>query len=67
MSSNPTSGLLSVEGEGVCLVEVYDLASHRVLAAEGAGSIDLSALPDGVYYVRVVHGRGVSVGKVVKW
>ena len=63
---NPTNGLLSVEGEGVSLVEVYDIASRRVLAAEGAGSIDLTALPDGVYYVRVVHGRGVTVDKVVK-
>lgn len=63
---NPTNGLLSVEGEGVSLVEVYDMASRRVLAAEGAGSVDLTALPDGVYYVRVVHGRGVTVGKVVK-
>ena len=63
---NPTNGLLSVEGEGVSLVEVYDMASRRVLAAEGAGSIDLTALPDGVYYVRVVHGRGVTVDKVVK-
>ena len=63
---NPTNGLLSVEGEGVSLVEVYDMASRRVLAAEGAGSIDLTALPDGVYYVRVVHGRSVTVGKVVK-
>lgn len=63
---NPTNGLLNVEGEGVSLVEVYDMATRRVLAAEGAGSIDLSALPDGVYYVRVVHGRGVTVDKVVK-
>lgn len=63
---NPTNGLLSVEGEGVSLVEVYDMASRRMLAAEGAGSIDLTALPDGVYYVRVVHGWGVTVDKVVK-
>ena len=66
MYPNPTTGLLNIEGEGVVRVEVYDLGGRRVMSVEHVRSIDMSALPSGVYYVRVALADGVAVEKVVK-
>lgn len=66
MYPNPTTGLLNVEGEGVVRVEVYDLGGRRVMSVEHVCSIDMSALPAGEYYVRVVLANGIAVNKVVK-
>ena len=66
MYPNPTKGLLNIEGEGVVRVEVYDLGGRRVRSVEHVRSIDMSALPSGVYYVRVVLPDGIAVEKVVK-
>ena len=63
---NPTSGVLNIEGEDVVRVDVYDFGSRRVMSADNVKSVDLSTLPAGIYYIRVVHSHGVSVNKVVK-
>lgn len=66
MYPNPTTGLLNIEGSGVVRVEVYDLGGRRVMSAENVRSIDMLALPSGVYYVHVVLPDGIAVEKVVK-
>ena len=63
---NPTCGVLYIDGEDVVSVDVYDIGSRRVVSAENVKSVDLSALPAGMYYIRVVHSHGVSINKVVK-
>lgn len=68
LSPNPTSGICSVPLEGSCTVTVLDVAG-RVLSERQAGpgtvTIDISALPDGVYHVRCA-GDVVRAGRVVK-
>lgn len=61
---NPTSGVLHVEGDGVERIDVYDLKGCALLSATHVNTIDLSALPSGVYYLHVLDGEGVSVRKM---
>lgn len=63
---NPTTGVLNIEAEEVQRVEVYDLGGRVVIRSERSTAIDLSALPSGVYYVKVVCQQGTTVHKVVK-
>jgi PKD repeat protein len=62
---NPASSMLSVEGEGIEQVEIIDVNGRVVMTAE-AGTINISALANGVYMVRVVTAAGVSTQKIVK-
>jgi len=75
---NPTRGIVNcqfgiVDFQRVTL-KVFDLCGREVAVVmdgelpvgEHLVSFDMSALPQGVYLVRVVSDNGVSVGKVVK-
>lgn len=63
---NPTSGMVRVDMEGVDRIEVYDLAGRRVKCVEGSNMVDMSALPVGVYTLRVsAHGE-MQVRRVVR-
>lgn len=71
---NPTTqdlNLVFEEAGGTGRVEVISVTGHRVsqLAIPAGGSevaVDMSALPAGVYVVRVERGEGTSVVRVVK-
>ena len=66
---NPTSGLLSVEAEGMTMVSVYDLVGQCVMqmnANDGRASLVMSQLPNGVYFVKVKAAQGAAVQRVVK-
>jgi len=66
---NPTSGLLSVEAEGMTMVSVYDLVGQCVMqmtANDGRASLDMSQMPNGVYFVKVKAAQGVAIQRVVK-
>ena len=68
---NPTGGILTVTStqSPVQCVEISDLSGRVLLRREtheNAVRIDLSALSDGIYLVRITTRDGISVRKVIK-
>lgn len=68
---NPTAGLFTVELNGNVnkAIEVMDVTGRVVLvntAKDGKVNVNISALANGVYYVKIQSGNGVEVIKVVK-
>ena len=66
---NPTTGLLKVKAENLQQIEVLDLQSRKVqdinISNQNETTIDLSELPKGIYFVKIISSRGVAVEKVV--
>lgn len=66
---NPAHGSVSVRAaEGLRRVEFFDMTGLRVLSRESYGtaiSIDIAALPAGVYIVRVHTTKGIVSRKLV--
>ena len=62
---NPTSGNLYVEVEGLQKVEIID-AVGRVVLSQNNGTVNMSALANGIYTVRVSANGTTSIKKVVK-
>ena len=57
---NPTSDYVRVEGSGKFSTEVYDSTGRRVLereAFEDSGTLNLSVLAKGVYFINI-HTEG---------
>ena len=67
---NPTNGNITVCGEEINMVEVYNLCGQKVMTVEANSSsvnVNMSALTTGVYMVKIVDGNGnATVNKVVK-
>ncbi len=66
---NPTTGMVTVESEGLQQIEVYDNVSRKVMQSTTQGDkhqMNLSTLSAGAYYVRVTTDKGVAVKKVIK-
>ena len=67
---NPTNGNITVCGEEINMVEVYNLCGQKVMTVEANSSsvnVNMSALTTGVYMVKVVDVNGnATVNKVVK-
>ena len=67
---NPTNGDITVCGESINLVEVYNICGQKVLSIETNSSsvnVNMSELTAGVYMVKVVDNNGnATVNKVVK-
>ena len=62
---NPVSRMLNVSAEGLQKVEVMDMAGRTVMTGT-ASHIDLGAIADGVYMVRVTTAQGIYTEKIVK-
>ncbi|MCF0206047.1 MAG: T9SS type A sorting domain-containing protein, partial [Bacteroidales bacterium] len=62
---NPTKGLLMFS-ENVALVEVFDNAGRMLSRGENVSEIDLSALPAGMYNLRLATDNAVTIKKIVK-
>ena len=62
---NPSTGLLTIEGvEGT--TEIYDIYSRLVLTTNFK-TLDITHLPDGIYFVRAVDKQGrIYSQKVIK-
>lgn len=66
---NPTTGQLMVEMEGLTEVEVYNLVGQCLLrktVTESIATIDMNALQNGVYMVKVSSNSGSVMQKVIK-
>ena len=66
---NPTIGQVTVESDAMQTIELYDGVSRLLnrRTVEGSScSLDLSALPSGMYYLRVKTDNGTIIKKIVK-
>ena len=67
---NPTNGQVTITGKDLKTAEVFNTLGQRVAIAQGEGermTMDISALPAGVYFVNVTDKDGRKcVRKVVK-
>ena len=62
---NPVRDRLSVNGENIQSVEVFNLVGQKIMTTEET-SIDLSDLNEGVYFLRVVSPSGTVTKRIVK-
>jgi hypothetical protein len=64
---NPTTGLLTIEGELVTKVEVCNMLGEVVLAPKMTNNtIDISSVPTGVYMLNIFTKEGRSSQRLVK-
>jgi len=67
---NPTTGLVTITGKDLKQAEVFNALGQCVATAQGEGerlTVDISALPAGIYFVNVTDEDGKKcVRKVVK-
>ncbi|HRZ73525.1 MAG TPA: T9SS type A sorting domain-containing protein [Flavobacterium sp.] len=65
---NPTSGWLTINSKAIISkIEVYNQLGQQVLQSDTSSSIDLSALSQGVYFIRFVDSNEqVLIKKVIK-
>ncbi len=65
---NPTTGLLTIEGAAKADAFAVTDALGRQMATLGAtgNSLDLRAVPSGIYFLSVRHAAGVTVFRIVK-
>ena len=63
---NPAYDVLNIEGEGIRMVEMFDVNGRSVLTSMTAGQINMANLVNGVYVVRVTTDNGIRTEKVVK-
>ena len=65
ISPNPTNGLVRIEGATVAEVQVYNTLGQLVKTVQNTNEIDMGALPEGVYLLRMTAKDGRQhVGKV---
>jgi hypothetical protein len=65
---NPTSGMVYIESQGLQEVSVFNLMGQEMLrqsAVDGQAAIDMSAFPEGTYFVKLT-GTANEVKKIVK-
>lgn len=63
---NPAHSAINVSGEGIRQIQIVDASGRVVIDRAAAGSIDISSLGCGVYFLRVIVPEGVRVEKIVK-
>ena len=61
----PTKGNLTVRSEGIKKVDIMDVGG-RTLVSSQKGNLNISDLPNGVYFVRVTTISGSTVQRIVK-
>lgn len=62
---NPTSGSITINAKDIHKIEVIDMQG-RVIYIGKKTEIDLSAQPNGLYIIKVIHGDKTTTRKVIK-
>ena len=64
---NPTNGLLHIEADGICQMEVRNILGQLVIEAEKAETLNLAGLEKGIYFLVLSDKDGAkSVTKIIK-
>jgi hypothetical protein len=67
ISPNPTTGMLRMANVDADLVQVFDVAGRMVLAQSRPGAtLDLTSIPAGTYFLKVMEKNEVYSARVVK-
>ena len=61
---NPADNKVTVEGEGIVNVQIFDVNGRNVLSSARAGQFDISSLSSGIYMVRIISNNGVTTQKL---
>ena len=61
---NPAENKVTVKGEGIVNVQIFDANGRNVLTSNCAGQLDISNLSTGVYMVRIISNNGVTTKKL---
>ena len=61
---NPASGQIKIEAENMLYFELLD-ESGRIILIRNESVIDVSAFPDGLYFLRLITDKGVHTEKVI--
>ena len=62
---NPTTGIVTVDGEGIKNVDVMDM-SGRMVMNTSSRTVDMTNLSNGVYMLRISTEKGTFTQKIVK-
>jgi|GEM_PF-3536166 len=63
---NPTEGLFTIEAEDITAVEVFDQLGQKVLTDHsGSQTVNASAMPAGIYFLKVETATGTKYGKLM--
>ena len=64
---NPVNNVLTVKGDNIVKVAIFNALGQEVVAVENRNEIDVTSLNNGLYFVRVTDVNGnVFVNKIVK-
>ena len=64
---NPVNNVLTVKGDNIVKVAIFNALGQEIVAVENRNEIDVTSLNNGLYFVRVTDVNGnVSVNKIVK-
>ncbi|MGB0392225.1 MAG: T9SS type A sorting domain-containing protein, partial [Salibacteraceae bacterium] len=64
---NPVSSEpLTIEGEGILRVEIFDIQGHKLLSQINGLNIDVSKLPSGLFQVRIITNNGYFIKTISK-
>ena len=66
---NPTESTLTIEGNGLRQVRVFNMMGQEILnqtISQDLVIIDLSAQPSGCYFIEVVSEQGIKTDKILK-
>lgn len=64
---NPTSGIITIEGDDIERVEIYDLMGQQVALYDQNKQINLTSMASGIYMLRVTTSDGIVVKQIVKY
>ena len=62
---NPTTGIVTVDGEGIKNVEVMDMSGRMVMNTNDR-TVDMTNLSNGIYMMRISTEKGTFTQKIVK-
>ena len=64
---NPVRDRLTLSGVETADIQIFDIAGHLVMSGTYSGSMDVSGLPNGAYFVNISTPDGQAVKKMVKF
>ncbi|MDR2234316.1 MAG: T9SS type A sorting domain-containing protein [Tannerella sp.] len=67
ISPNPTSGqlIIKTEGQHIQRISIYNLSGMKLFTTKST-TLDISHLPEGVYFVQITTETGSVTKKIIK-
>lgn len=62
---NPTNGILFIENTDLKKIVVYNLSGQKIKELAPQSQIDLSNIPRGLYFLKLISEKGILVKKII--